>query len=247
MKHLFYLVLFLLGGNALAQQPVKTIIPQRQAWLGYFNQTRLSHRWGVWLDLHARRIGDDHVNRWNTEIIRPGLTYYASDALRFTAGYAYVRHFPSSTDLPVRPEHRIWQQVAWNSKIGRLALMQWLRTEQRYNRRVVGNRLGDDYAFNHRFRFNILAQYPLKGETIRPGVLNAVVQNEVFINAGKEITYNYFDQNRFFVGLSYPFNKALMAQAGYMNLFQQQPIGNRFTSNHTIRLFLFHTLDFREK
>ena len=123
--------------------------------------------------------------------------------------------------------------------------MQWVRAEQRFNHRVQGDQLADGYGFNWRFRYNILLQVPFKGETVRPGVLNFALQNEAFINAGKQITYNYFDQNRFFVGLSYPFSKAFTVQAGYMNLFQQQAAGNAFVNNHTARLFLYHTLVLR--
>ena len=93
----------------------------------------------------------------------------------------------------------------------------------------------------------ILCQIPLWGAAnVRPGVPNFVVQDEAFINAGKQITANTFDQNRFFVGISYPFNKHLSGQLGYMNLFQQQPSGSTYTSNHTLRFFLFHTLDLRK-
>ncbi|WP_262891299.1 DUF2490 domain-containing protein [Spirosoma utsteinense] len=64
---------------------------------------------------------------------------------------------------------------------------------------------------------------------------------------GKQITYNYFDQNRFFMGFSYPFSKSLTEQAGYRNLFQQQATGNVFVNNHVARLLLFHTLDLRRQ
>ncbi|WP_285544935.1 hypothetical protein [Dyadobacter frigoris] len=33
----------------------KQINKQSGVWLGYFNQTRLTDKWGIWLDLHARR------------------------------------------------------------------------------------------------------------------------------------------------------------------------------------------------
>lgn len=223
-------------------QTTKTVQQQEQAWLGYFNQTRFSKHWGIWVDAHLRRT--DFLDRWNQQLIRGGLTYYLADNVRLTAGYLYAStHLSPSGTL--RPEHRPWQHIWWSSRSGRLNLVQWVRAEQRFNHRVRGDQLADGYGFNWRFRYNFLLQIPFKGEIVRPGVLNFALQNEAFINAGKQITANYFDQNRFFVGLSYPFSKTFAVQAGYMNLFQQQASGNNFVNNHTARLFLFHTLDFR--
>ncbi|GAB3905574.1 hypothetical protein GCM10028803_36630 [Larkinella knui] len=227
--------------------PTKQVRTQQQAWLGYFNQTRLSNRWGIWLDLHARRT-DHFLDRWSTLIVRPGITYYVSDQIRLTAGYAYVRLYPAvapigDADPLVRPEHRLWQQVNWQSHYKRLHLNQWIRLEERNIHKTLGTELADGYTFNFRFRYMITVQVPLKGDTPKPGVPNFVLQDEIHINAGKQITYNYFDQNRFFVGLAYPFSKTFTAQLGYMNLYQQQASGNAFVNNHAIRLFLFHNLN----
>jgi hypothetical protein len=39
----------------------------------------------------------------------------------------------------------------------------------------------------------------------------------------------------------------LNIQLGYMNVFQQRRSGNAFFDTHTLRLFVFHTLDLRKK
>lgn len=224
-------------------QGEKRVITHQQGWLGYFNQTRFSQHWGLWADVHHRRT--DFLDRQSLNVFRAGLTYYLADNLRLTAGYAYAGSHLSPSGL-IRSEHRPWQQIWWTSRSGRLNLLQWVRAEQRFNQRVRGDQLADGYGFNWRLRYNFMLQIPFKGETIQPGIPNFVVQSEVFVNAGKQITYNYFDQNRFFVGLAYPFRKNLTAQVGYMNQFIQQPVGNAFTSNRTLRLFVFHTLDYRK-
>lgn len=224
-------------------QNQKRVISHQQVWLGYFNQTRFSQHWGLWADVHHRRT--DFADRQSLNLLRVGLTYYLADNVRLTAGYAYGSAYLSPSGV-TRPEHRPWQQIWWSGRSGRLNLVQWVRAEQRFNHRVAGDRLTDGYGFNWRFRYNFLLQIPFKGETLQPGIPSFVVQNEAFINAGKQITYNYFDQNRFFVGIAYPFRKNLTAQVGYMNQFIQQPLGNTFTSNNTLRLFVFHTLDFRK-
>jgi hypothetical protein len=235
---------FVFISQSIVGQTIKTVQQQEQAWLGYTNQTRLSTKWGIWGEVHLRRT--DFLARWNQTLYRAGLTYYVADNVRLTAGYAYIGAYLAPSGI-VRPEHRPWQQVWWTSRSGRLNLTQWVRSEQRFNHRVMGDQLANGYGFNWRLRYNIMLQIPLKGEAMQPGVPNFVVQNETFVNLGKQITYNYFDQNRFFVGLSYPFSKSFTAQAGYMNLFQQQATGNVFANNHVARLFLFHNLDLRKQ
>jgi hypothetical protein len=73
------------------------------------------------------------------------------------------------------------------------------------------------------------------------------VNNELHVNFGKNIVYNYFDPNRFFVGLSYHVNARDNFQFGYMNIFQQLAGGNSYRSLDAIRLFYFHNLDLRAK
>ena len=38
-----------------------------------------------------------------------------------------------------------------------------------------------------------------------------------------------------------------VALVGYMNVYQQEASGNNYFSTHAIRLFVFHSLDFRHK
>ncbi len=246
---LLFFLIFLYQREVIAQTPnglEKEVTNRNQVWLGYFNQTRISEKFSGWLDLHARRT--DFLDRWATTIIRPGLTYHLSEQVRLTVGYAYVSHWPAQeTQRTIRPEHRLWQQINWGSKIHRTQLNQWVRLEERFNRNLQNDALQEGYQFNYRARYMITLLRPFKGETVTPGVPFVVLNDEVHINFGKEILFNYFDQNRLFVGLGYPFRKNLNAQLGYMQVFQQLPAGNRFFNTHTLRLFVFHTLDFRNK
>ena len=241
-KYLLILTFLLLSIPATAQKQVNK---QSGVWLGYFNQTRLTDKWGIWLDLHARRT--DFLDRWATQIIRPGITYYANDHLRFTVGYAYARSYPAAGLHTVRPENRLWQQVLWTSRQKRLQTQQWIRVEERFNRKIANDQLRDGYNFNFRFRYLLNLMVPLNRDFIEPNTLFFAFNDEIHINAGKEITYTVFDQNRLFFGLGYQFTKGLNIQVGYMNQFQQLPASNRFNSNNVLRIFAFHNLDFRAK
>ena len=127
-------------------------------------------------------------------------------------------------------------------------MMQWIRLEERFRRKILNDStLADGTSFNFRIRYNILFEIPLSRKGFVPKSVGFVVNDEVHVNFGKEIVYNYFDQNRFFLGFAYHVNKHDNLQLGYMNVFQQLPAGNKYRSNHVARVFYFHNLDLRTK
>ena len=237
-------LLWLLSAGAQDKQQQQVA----QTWVGYLNQTRFTNRWGLWLDAHLR-TKEDLVSDLSQGILRTGLTYYLSDATKLTAGYAYVNHFPAEGHKDIsQPEHRPWQQVQWHTRYAKTRTMQWLRLEERFRRKVLNDStLGEGHRFNFRLRYNFLFQVPLTPGDLKANSLSLVVNDEVHVNFGKEIVYNYFDQNRFFVGFNYNLNAHDNLQVGYMNLFQQLPAGNRYRTIHAARLFYFHNLDLRKK
>lgn len=239
-------ILFFCSIEGIAQ--VKQTESTEQFWLGYFNQTRFSKKWGAWADVHLRTKENVFTN-FSQGILRLGITHYLSDDAKLTAGYAFVNHFPSDNHKNIsQPEHRPWQQVQWHTKYPKLKLMQWFRLEERYRKKIKNdNELADGYNFNFRLRYNILSQFPIGKKKFQPGTFSFVLSNEVFVNFGKQIVNNYFDQNRFFSGFHFHVNKHDNLQFGYMNVFQQLAAGNRYRSIHTARLFYFHTLDLRSQ
>lgn len=221
----------------------KEIEDREQVWMAYFNQTRFTNRSGIWLDLHFRM--NEVVERKSVSIARLGYTYYLADQLRLTAGYGYITAYSQNPALPHVPENRLWQQVQWFSKGKHVSLMQYFRVEERYLRRVTDGKLSDDTRFNWRFRYNFAMTIPLNSPEVSAGVWFAFLNDELHVNAGKNIVNNYFDQNRVFAGLGYQFTSNLNAQVGYLNVFQQLPAGNRYVNVNSLRLFVFHNLDLR--
>lgn len=249
MKRSGLLSFFLIGVLGLPKAGAqKQTASVQQVWLNYANQTRFSDRWGLWADVSVRSK-EAWLEDFSQIIGRAALTYYISDNTKLSAGYAYVHHFPADAHPDVSmPEHRPWQQLQWHNNSPRLRLMQWVRLEERYRRKIAApDRLGDGYNFNYRARYNFLLAFPLSQKGFAPGSFSAVFNNEAHLNFGKEIVYNTFDQNRLFLGAFYHVNSHDQIQAGYMNLFQQLPAGNRYRSIHTARISYFHNLDLRRR
>ncbi len=240
------LIIFL--GTVTHNYAQKQITNVQQIWTAYSNQTRFSDKWGMWLDLHLR-TKEDYVKNLSTGIARLGLTYYLNDNAKLTAAYGYVNHFPGDihTDIS-RPEHRPWQQIQWHTKYNKLRLMQYARLEERFRRKIKDNdELAEGYNFNYRVRYNFFAAVPLSKKAFAPNTLSFVFNNETLINFGKQVIYNSFDQNRFFVGLSYQVNPNDNIQLGYLNVFLQLPAGNQYRNIDAVRLFYFHNLDLRRR
>ena len=244
MRSASLLVLVLVCTGALAQ--VKQTETAQQIWFGYFNQTRFSNKWGVWLDAHLR-TRENFIEKFSQSIGRVGLTYYMSDDVKLTAGYAFINHFPADNHKNISmPEHRPWQQAQWHTRFPKLRIMQWFRLEERYRRKILNDdELAAGYNFNFRMRYNFFSQVPLNKKRFQPGTLSLVLNDEVHINFGKQVVFNYFDQNRFFLGFAWHVNRHDNLQFGYMNVFQQLATGNRYRNIHAARLFYFHNVDLR--
>jgi Protein of unknown function (DUF2490) len=245
MIRIFVCLVSLLSFGRQAFSQTKEFDTEEQTWLGYFNQTRFTNKSGMWVDLHLRFTGnfaDDPA----LSIARAGYTYYLSDHVKLTAAYTYATRY-STTGGPDVPEHRPWQQIQWTEKKAWFNMMQWVRLEERFRRKVSAGELTDDYNFNYRIRYNMAFTIPLKGKQVVAKTPFLFANNEVMINFGKEIVYNYFDQNRVFAGFGYQFTSHLNAQLGYMYVFQQLADGDKYLNINAIRLFVFHNLDLRKK
>ena len=217
----------------------KDIEQRNMTWLGYFNQTRFTQNSGMWIDLHLR-LNENFIQETHALLTRFGYIYYLSDKTRLAVGYAYQDQPGHHGAADVR-EHRPWQQIQWLEKKNWFNMMQWFRLEQRY--RKVGE---SDFHFNNpRARYNISVTIPITRKEVLPHTPFLFFSNELFINFGKHVVYNYFDQNRFFAGVGYQFTSHLNAHVGYMNVFQQLPAGNKYVNTDAVRLFVFHNLDFR--
>lgn len=242
----FNLTFFLLLSVPDVNSQTREIHSREQAWVAYFNQTRLTDRFGLWLDVHWRQTGD-FVDRPFQFLFRPALTGYIKDNLRVSTGYAFISHFPAEGLETSRPESRMWEQIWWNQKYQDFSLLQWLRLEQRFLRNISNDELQDGYLYTNRIRYNAMFTVPLKGKDMVAGIPFVVVANELFINFGKNIVYNTFDQNRLFLGLGYQITSHANAQFGYMNIFQQEAAGNRYMVTHALRLYLLQSIDVRKK
>jgi len=248
MKKVLLLIFIFFSVQTLLGQTAKQKEYVEQMWFAYFNQTRISNKWGFWFDGHLR-TKDNFFDSLSSIIIRPGITYYLNDKVKFTLGYAFINFYPGDNHPEVsQPEHRIWQQVQWHTNYTKIRMMQWIRLEERWRRKIKdADELADGYNFNFRLRYNFFFQVPVTKKAYEKGSLTFVLNDELMINFGDQIVYNYFDQNRFFAGFNYFVSKNNNFQFGYLNVFQQLSSGNKYKIINGARLSFFQNLDLRKK
>ncbi|MFN8335493.1 MAG: DUF2490 domain-containing protein [Cyclobacteriaceae bacterium] len=241
LQRVLLLFLLFLSSASFAQ---KDIDYDEQTWFGYLNQTRFTNRSGLWLDLHLR-FNDNFLGQPGLSMVRGAYIFYLNDQNRLASGYAHIVQYSATEKSPNVPEHRLWQQIQWFEKKNWLSLMQYVRLEERFRRKVEANELISDYSFNYRVRYAMALTIPLKGKPGEAHTPFVFINDELMINFGSEIINNYFDQNRFFIGLGYQFTKNLNAHLGYLTVFQQFAPAGTFRHVDGIRLFVFHNLDLR--
>lgn len=236
------LLCLLINATAWCQKDVHV---REQTWLGYFHQSRLNDRSGLWLDVHLR-LNDEFIRHTTVTIIRTGYIHYFNDQWRSMAGYAYANRY-NQAGVNRIPEHRFWQQLQWLQRKKGFNLTQALRVEQRFREEVKNGELTSEYNFNWRFRYHVTLTVPLKGRLLQAQTPFVLVGNEVMANAGKSVGNKLFDQNRTVASLGYQFNDKLNAHLGYMFIVQQQAAADRYLNLHVVRAFVIHNLDLRKK
>ena len=239
------LVVFTTSLAAACAQNTKTITRYQQVWLSYSNITRLSTKWGLMADAQVR-TKDHFVEDFSTTITSFGINYNLSEATRITTGYTYSENYADGARTVTIPEHRPFQQVQWNNRYGNKRMLQWIRLEERFRRKVYGNsQLDEGYNFNYRLRYNFFYELPLSRNGPVPHTFSLVLNNELHMNFGRQIVLNTFDQNRFSCGFKYQFSTSNSVQMGYVNLFQQLSAGNKYRTINAGRIAFLQNLDLR--
>lgn len=225
---------------ALAQERISTT--NYNAWYSYFGDHPVSKRWELHLEGQWRR--NDLGLKWQQMFVRPGINFVVNKNVSLTTGYAFADTFQYG-DYPVPyrfPEHRVFEQILLKHSIGKLDLQHRYRLEQRFFgvRSDPAVDIIDDSRYENRFRHLTRVNIPLTSDK----KVYLATFDEFFINFGKNVAANIFDQNRAYVALGLPVAKATKVEIGYMLQIIQQRNGRVFEYNHTLQVNLFSNLPF---
>ena len=168
-----------------------------QQWLQYYAQIKVAEKWTALADAGYRAT--DFLNDPLQYIVRGGVDYGINPNLHVAAGFAHLGFYSGGKEN--RIEFRPYQELLNKNKFNKVELTHRFRVEERIFHTVVNGAIQHPATFNFRFRYFFVASIPLfqlsKKNADKKVLLN--VGDEIFINAGKEIVYNVFDQNRFLI------------------------------------------------
>jgi len=216
----------------------------QESWWDYLNQNRYSEKWGSWLDLQLKLI-DSYVLDKNAGEYTAGASYFVNAHFKYTGAFTYVDAYPNTSHLDHTKELRPWAMAQYNTSNSFSKWLQWLRVEQRFKETISNKLATGAYDYSTRVRYYVLAQFPLTAHKYEKGSLSFVTSEELYLNFGKNIVYNTFDQNRFFLGFYYFMNKNNILQLGYTNMYQKYNAPNKYLNSDVLRISVFNNIDFR--
>ena len=225
-KHFFFITIFIFFSVVplLAQNRIQE--HNNIGWFVYNGTFKLNEKVGVHTEYQWRR--DGYITDWQQSLLRLGINYNFNPNVQLRVGYAWIETFPYG-ETPLNgmgkdfTEHRVYEMVTVQDKIGSVNLAHRFMLEQRWVGRYSSQELGteDEFPFMNRLRYMLRLQIPLKGNTIADKTPYVALYDEVFIGFGKNVGENVFDQNRVGLLLGYKFNKTLQLEGGYLNQIVQ--------------------------
>ena len=223
----------------------------QNGWLMYFGTLKLNQKWSVHTEAQLRR--SEYFSQPQQLLLRIGLNHHFSHGLLATIGYGYIETYPYGI-FPVQvqfSEHRLWQQVQHKSSLGGWEWINRLRLEQRWVNLPIADSLaayheGSD-VFSNRFRLMNRVSIPLFDKKINDGGFYLSFYDEIFVQFGKNVKYNLFDQNRLYGAIGYQWSQAVRLEAGCLLQTLYKPDGIRVEQNHTLQLGLTTTFSLKNK
>jgi hypothetical protein len=242
--------LFLFSGLFLNAQVKRQYTNNTNGWFMYVGNHKLSDKWGLHLEAQWRR--NEIILHNQQLLLRAGVNYHLNAQVALTAGYCYVITYPYGglAAKAMFPENRIWEQLNMKTGIGAVEIINRFRLEQRYVNGPVlrdGSYVPGDAVYTNRVRWLNRYSVPFKGKTIEDRSVYFSFYNEIYINFGKNVGYNIFDQNRAYLALGYKIPKLGRLEIGYLNQLIFRPDGIRVEQNHTLQVGLSSNFEFRKK
>lgn len=206
------------------------------SWYQYKGDVDLGNRFSVVLDFQHRR--QDFVNYSNQQVLRPGLAYTLKSSVKFTLGTALFWHNINGQDPVYRPEVRPYTFVEWKQPLGKIQVTHRFRFELRYNRKTAGAEVLEGYNFNYRAGHRLGLSIPLQSQKVKD--LRLEIYDEVLINFGERIRFNYLDQNRIYAGIKGRLTGRSTFKLGYMYIFVPSGSSVDFVTQHILVLGIGH-------
>lgn len=222
-------------------------------WNGLYLKFRFTDKLFYYSEHHYRRRNSqdnvyDFVGRMRQSYNRWGVNILFNPYFEGIIGPTLVWNFtpqPGNDALnKVVIEPRIWHQWLFiTPQMGRVKMYHQFRFEHRWKK---DNDIGAEFDYTNRYRYKAYAYIALNKTTIQPRTWFLAPSAEIFMQTGKNIVYNAFEDFRIYTAVGYVFNKNYTFLAGHMYTIGQNNTGFQYGTSHIIRINLFVNFDFRK-
>ena len=244
---LWLMYFFCFTVSAHAQKKVQH---QNLIWLVYNNQMQFSSKWFLITEIQERNFIQPYAQ--HQFVIKTHLHRVFLKNFDLGIGFCYFLqdyNDPESTDKLTIPELRPQFEINNKQAFKYFNIDQRARLEFRFyhNLNSTGHLLEPGYSFgNYRFRYQFMLTIPLYKFKANQS-LKLKLGDELFLNAGKKITKNIFDQNRISAAINIDLLPTLSFEIGYINWYQQRNSGVDFFNRNIIRFGINQKIIFNKK
>lgn len=223
----------------LAQAQFTKIARSNQQWMQYNGQFTVVPKFRVQFDAGFR------TKNWfqepNTYLIRIAANYEFIEHWRIGVGFA---HFGALSDTAFNQiEYRPHIDFMFDNMLRSAKFENRLRIEDR----IIKDRITDEKLPNvvrFRYRFQLSAPIISFSKTHPERKLLFLLGDEILLNAGKDVKYNVFGQNRFTVGPGFQINEGLVIGIQYGYFWGTTNAEASYRQDNILWLTIRHNVDF---
>lgn len=223
------------------QELTRTILKQNMAVAGYSSDFELSPKLSLSAEIQER------INlvpyRQSQMFVKSQVSYELLKDFTLANGLAYYLNTPIDAGLSKSfkvPEIRLNHDFRYNHDLGSVELGHRIRMEERFIRKRSGDSLLSGSRFVERISYLLSLEYKLRDSKSHDLYLK--LSDGIYMNAGKWLAHNAFDQNRFYAGLNYQLLRNLTVELGYINLYQQRISHVEYLNRNIASLAISHTV-----
>jgi hypothetical protein len=230
-------------GTAYAQE--KEVVHANQQWIQYYPQLRISEHWSLLADVGFR--WQDGFDSRTQYIIRAGASRNMGSGISLGAGIAHLGSY--GNENLERVEFRPYQDLGLKHAYPFFELTHRLRVEERFFNPVSNGRIESPNTFNMRFRYALTATIPIVrlSEKSSDRLLLLLLGDELFINAGRGVVTNIFDQNRILIIPTLQWHQHFSIGLAWSNQYASTQIPSSYRHTNVYWLQLRHQIDLRKK
>lgn len=199
-------------------------------WYIYQGDHPIAGRWGVHIEGQIRR--NNVITEWERILLRNGLNYQLNDSTALSAGYVYIRLFPTGSFSPSVPEQRAYEQVVISQDAGRWNVKHRIRLEQVFQGSLSSGThpVFKGYNYQNRARYEISPKRPLSTNYY----LRFAAEPQ--IRFGFDFRGRTFYQLRLYAVAGRRLSRHWNLETGYMFQYVVPQTGPVYQSNHVLRV-----------